>query len=782
MTMKRWMLRLVRGAMVVAILAVCGCSGEIVLTRQFRCYQPVNDDCDGTNGCCGPFWPCPHGQIVTPTSCFTAKCYTDDFQGEYDAYHNGCPAGLVAGVWVARQDLGNFVVPTVFLYEKTVELPNVGDYSVIRKAAQDQLQSDCESQSPPGKIWKFRDEPPASSTPLSRRFTARCYTTLPPANGALCKGSSGGTPVTMPICAGSGGISSQSAGLVFALGTVVAPDDDKVGVAIGAGAPTVLQFDRGAQALQINNLSLPMADFVFDGEARVAGTATLVGRVAATAVPNDPSAYSIPQGAAKFLIGSKKTGDSADGYVIESTNATPLVLFGLDDPIGPHLMGTLTGTLKDALQRAHRVDATVSAQFAWSNRPPVANLQVSQTIFSSADSAAATDHACPDGSTAHYDAKAKTIVRLDGTKSKDPDPGQTLIYAWDVQGGVVVRNQQGVAAVLLPAGNYTAYLTVQDDYGVAATTGVAFTVYDSARTTGCGIKATRFTKEPKASDFVPAVPVEPVYGVLDFSHAQSEKSIPVSKTTLKEMKDFTKDLGGKSSIGSHIFKYASQPFFKQPGIHDQVFPDPFAGLCPASTVGLTGGLKAVCSGCGNGVCAEGETCATCAKDCGACKTCGDGRCDDNETCTTCPVDCGECPKCGDGRCRAGERTSSCPADCYCGNGTCDAGENSTSCPSECYCGNSTCDFAENGTQCPSDCYCGNHTCDSGENSNNCPTDCAAPPVVVPTTPPTLPPPTVAPTPPAPCGGMPPACGGACPPGQTCKIIYDIDNYCGCSAP
>ncbi|GMV38815.1 MAG: hypothetical protein AMXMBFR64_05310 [Myxococcales bacterium] len=44
--------------------------------------------------------------------------------------------------------------------------------------------------------------------------------------------------------------------------------------------------------------------------------------------------------------------------------------------------------------------------------------------------------------------------------------------------------------------------------------------------------------------------------------------------------------------------------------------------------------------CGDGGCQPGESCATCAADCGSC--CGNGACDNGETCATCPSDCGTC--------------------------------------------------------------------------------------------------------------------------------------------
>jgi hypothetical protein len=82
----------------------------------------------------------------------------------------------------------------------------------------------------------------------------------------------------------------------------------------------------------------------------------------------------------------------------------------------------------------------------------------------------------------------------------------------------------------------------------------------------------------------------------------------------------------------------------------------------ASTTASEG--KQPSKGCGNGKCQtdKGETCATCAQDCGLC--CGDGTCnpDHDETCDSCSVDCGAC-YCGNGLCDGIESTLTCPIDC-----------------------------------------------------------------------------------------------------------------------
>ncbi len=63
------------------------------------------------------------------------------------------------------------------------------------------------------------------------------------------------------------------------------------------------------------------------------------------------------------------------------------------------------------------------------------------------------------------------------------------------------------------------------------------------------------------------------------------------------------------------------------------------GLCEGTLLcALDGQCVAPSADCGNGMCGEGEDCATCPDDCGQC--CGNGTCDVGEHCGNCP-DC-EC--------------------------------------------------------------------------------------------------------------------------------------------
>lgn len=110
----------------------------------------------------------------------------------------------------------------------------------------------------------------------------------------------------------------------------------------------------------------------------------------------------------------------------------------------------------------------------------------------------------------------------------------------------------------------------------------------------------------------------------------------------------------------------------------------------AGAAGDAGAFDSDLPGCGDTVCSAGESCSSCAQDCGACPPgCGDAACNGGETCSSCPGDCGACPpSCGDGACNGGESCSSCAGDCgaclpTCGNGACEAGESCASCVADC---------------------------------------------------------------------------------------------------
>ncbi|MEQ8460183.1 MAG: hypothetical protein RLO52_34120 [Sandaracinaceae bacterium] len=133
----------------------------------------------------------------------------------------------------------------------------------------------------------------------------------------------------------------------------------------------------------------------------------------------------------------------------------------------------------------------------------------------------------------------------------------------------------------------------------------------------------------------------------------------------------------------------------------------FGWLCVVTlwTVGALSGCDGGNRSCGDGLCDTGfgESCATCAVDCGTCAGCGDGTCAASmgESCTSCAADCGSCGEtCGNGVCAGGEDCNSCPGDC----GGC-----STSC------GPSSCAGCCDGDAClggssPSGCGLGGNTC------------------------------------------------------------------------
>jgi hypothetical protein len=130
------------------------------------------------------------------------------------------------------------------------------------------------------------------------------------------------------------------------------------------------------------------------------------------------------------------------------------------------------------------------------------------------------------------------------------------------------------------------------------------------------------------------------------------------------------------------------------GVGDVCRCDREPELCDGDDDDCDGAVDEECTagGCGDGVCAGPEDCASCTEDCGECAAggCGDLVCDDGESCSTCEPDCGECVvECGDGICDVDDETcESCPGDCglcmpVCGDGVCDESESCDSCSDDC---------------------------------------------------------------------------------------------------
>ena len=159
--------------------------------------------------------------------------------------------------------------------------------------------------------------------------------------------------------------------------------------------------------------------------------------------------------------------------------------------------------------------------------------------------------------------------------------------------------------------------------------------------------------------------------------------------------------------------------------------------------------------CGDGVCDDGEDCASCAADCGC--GCGETCASDGCVFTACEGlqcgadgcggSCGDCPEhytceagacvfvpwCGDGTCGDDEDCASCASDCGCGCGeTCAAagcvftacdgldcggdgcGGSCGECPEHHGCEAGACVYVP---------WCGDGTCDAGEDCGGCADDC-----------------------------------------------------------
>ena len=141
-------------------------------------------------------------------------------------------------------------------------------------------------------------------------------------------------------------------------------------------------------------------------------------------------------------------------------------------------------------------------------------------------------------------------------------------------------------------------------------------------------------------------------------------------------------------------------------------------------------------GCGDGKCTGDENCSNCAADCGTCGDISCVCAVDSYCCASlfdsmCQSECntcvakgggGSCPvsSCGDGIC-GGETCQTCAEDCgkcpaYCGDYTCDPGETKANCPTDCAfgcegkCGSSSFESDGSWCSCYSDCGANGDCC------------------------------------------------------------------------
>lgn len=86
-------------------------------------------------------------------------------------------------------------------------------------------------------------------------------------------------------------------------------------------------------------------------------------------------------------------------------------------------------------------------------------------------------------------------VSFDGSGSSDPDPGDTLSYAWDLDGDGSYDDGSGVQASFeyTEAGSYAVGLRVTDDHGATATDTVAVTAGDTPPTAAIAAPTPAFT-------------------------------------------------------------------------------------------------------------------------------------------------------------------------------------------------------------------------------------------------------------------------------------------------
>jgi hypothetical protein len=117
----------------------------------------------------------------------------------------------------------------------------------------------------------------------------------------------------------------------------------------------------------------------------------------------------------------------------------------------------------------------------------------------------------------------------------------------------------------------------------------------------------------------------------------------------------TNTISGTSMAAPHVCGVAAlyleaYPEASAPAVHDAIKAAATQGIVKNAQSAANHLLwRPALPACGDGLCRGGETCSTCAADCGACApppaACGDGVCGGGETCGTCAVDCGACPTC-----------------------------------------------------------------------------------------------------------------------------------------
>ncbi|MGB0591278.1 MAG: cupredoxin domain-containing protein [Myxococcota bacterium] len=207
---------------------------------------------------------------------------------------------------------------------------------------------------------------------------------------------------------------------------------------------------------------------------------------------------------------------------------------------------------------------------------------------------------------------------------------------------------------------------------------------------------------------------------------------------------------------------ASTPI--EAGACDDGDPCTLADVCEAGA--CVGTPDPSCTGCGDGACTDGETCVTCAADCGdcvgsCCDANGSAGCDDAEiTACVCAEDDVCCTGTWDAACAAAANACGAPCDadtccsmndtggcadpdiaaCVCAEDDyCCTGEWDEYCVEDAVtlcgltcdsCGDGECSLGEDCESCDEDCggcpECGDAACTGDENCGTCPDDCGGP--------------------------------------------------------